>query len=307
MLFHEIYGTYYQVTASILRETARGTLDKKRLTALIQEKAFGESLLTIPEGLQGEKWRLLRSDLSTPLLDAPFMPLTMLEKRWMKAILCDPRVQLFSPDTSGLEDVEPLFTPDKIVYYDRYTDGDPYGDPAYIAHFSTILKALREEHCLHICYASGRGTQFKLLVKPRFLEYSEKDDRFRLVADGRKRRWIVNLRKITDCSFAYTDIDMPLHAPGLESVTFELEDRRNAMHRVLLHFSHLEKETKRLDEHRYRVTLRYDRQDETEMLVRILAFGPVIRVTEPERFITLLRKRIVKQMLLAPAAPGERE
>lgn len=239
MLFHEIYGTYYQVTASILREAARGTLDKKRLTALIQEKAFGESLLTIPEGMQGEKWRLLRSDLSTPLLDAPSMPLTALEKRWMKAILCDPRVQLFSPDASGLEDVDPLFTPDKIVYYDRYTDGDPYGDPAYIAHFRTVLKALREGHCFYICYISGRGAQFRLLVKPRFLEYSEKDDRFRLVADGRKRRWTVNLRKITDCALAYTDIDMPLHAPRLESVTFELEDRRNAMRRVLLHFSHL--------------------------------------------------------------------
>ena len=196
--------------------------------------------------------------------------------------------------------MEPLFAPNQIVYFDRYTDGDPYGDPDYTAHFRLILQALREDRCLYICYASGRGAQFKLLVKPRFLEYSEKDDRFRLVADGRKRRWTVNLRKITDCALSNTDMDMPVHAPKLESVTFELEDRRNAMRRVLLHFSHLEKETKRLDEHRYRVTLRYDKQDETEMLVRILSFGPVIRVTEPERFIELLRERIARQSLLAP-------
>ena len=71
-----------------------------------------------------------------------FRALTALEKRWMKAVLADPRIQLFSPDETGLEDVEPLFTPDKIVYYDRYTDGDPYGDPSYIAHFRTILQAL---------------------------------------------------------------------------------------------------------------------------------------------------------------------
>ena len=118
---------------------------------------------------------------------------------------------------------------------------------------------------------------------------------------------MVNLRKITECSLAYADLDIPLHAPQLESVTFELEDRRNAMRRVLLHFSHLEKETKRMDERRYRVTLRYDKQDETEMLVRILSFGPVIRVTEPERFITLLRERIAKQMLLTPPVPDEGE
>lgn len=300
MLFHEIYGTYYQVTAAILRQAARGALTQKRLTEIIRQQAFGESLLTMPEGLPGEKWRLLHRDLSTALLDAPAMPLTTLEKRWMKAILADPRVQLFSPDETGLEDVEPLFAPDQIVYYDRYTDGDPYPDPSYIAHFRTILAALRENRCLYISYASGRDAHFKLSVKPRFLEYSEKDDRFRLVADGRKRRWIVNLRRITDCSLVYMDADMPTHARELASVTFELTDRRNAMRRVLLHFSHLEKETRRLDENRYRVTLRYDRQDETEILIRILSFGPVIRVTEPEGFIRLLRERIGKQALLTP-------
>ena len=39
---------------------------------------------------------------------------------------------------------------------------------------------------------------------------------------------------------------MPLSAATTDTVTFELEDRRNALDRVLLHFSHLEKETKRL-------------------------------------------------------------
>ena len=78
-------------------------------------------------------------------------------------------------------------------------------------------------------------------------------------------------------------------------MTFELEDRRNALERVLLHFSHLEKETKRLDDRRYRVTLKYDGQDETEMVIRLLSFGSAIRVVEPERMICLLRERIEKQ------------
>ena len=79
------------------------------------------------------------------------------------------------------------------------------------------------------------------------------------------------------------------------SLTFELTDRRNALERVLLHFSHLKKETERLDEQRYRVTLYYDRRDETEMVIRVLSFGPVIRVTEPRHFIDLLRRRIQRQ------------
>ncbi len=307
MLFHEIYGSYYHTAASVLREAARGTLTQKKLTELIQAQAFGESLLTMPEGLRGEKWRLLRRDLSTPLAEEPAMPLTLLEKRWMKTLLSDPRMQLFSPDMTGLEDVEPLFSPDSVVYYDKYADGDNYQDPVYIEHFRTILQALREKHCLYVCFETGRDTRIRFPVSPVALEYSEKDDRFRLIAEGKKRRWIINVGRITECALAHTDQSMPTHAPDMQSVTFELENRRNAMHRVLLHFSHLEKETKRLDERRYRVTLKYDRQDETEMVIRILSFGPAIRVTEPERFIGLIRERIQRQMQLASCPPGEGE
>lgn len=298
MLFHEIYGRYYQVTAAILREAVRGSLTGKALNRMVQERAFGESLLSIPAGLQGERWRLLHRDFTTPLEEEPRMPLTLLEKRWMKAVLLDPRIRLFEPDTTGLEEVEPLFTPDMTVYYDRYTDGDDYRDPEYIRRFRTILQALREKRNLHVCFSSGRNRVLRLTVTPHVLEYSEKDDRFRLIAADRKRRWVINLSRLIACKPADVREAMPLREVEKASLTFELEDRRNAMERVLLHFSHLEKETKRLDDRRYRVTLRYDRQDETEMVIRILSFGAVIRVLEPEPFVALLRERIERQKSL---------
>ncbi len=67
---------------------------------------------------------------------------------------------------------------------------------------------------------------------------------------------------------------------------------------MLLHFSHLEKETKRLDETPYRVTLKYDRADEKEVVIPVLSFGPVIRVIEPKPFIAQLRQRIERQRKL---------
>ena len=305
MLFHEIYSSYYHTAASVLRVAVRGNLTGKELNSLVQEHAFGESLLTIPDGLKGEKWRLLHKDLSTPLEQEPAMPLTVLEKRWIKAVLLDPRIRLFNPDMTGLEDVAPLFTPDMTVYYDRYSDGDDYQNPDYVRHFQTILQALRENRNLYISFESRLHAQPKLVVTPYYLEYSEKDDRFRLVAAGWKRRWVINLSRITECRFAHRDEPMPLSAATTDTVTFELEDRRNALDRVLLHFSHLEKETKRLDGRRYRVTIKYDRQDETEMVIRILSFGSVIRVTEPESFISLLCERIDRQKQLAAFLPGE--
>ena len=161
-----------------------------------------------------------------------------------------------------------------------------------------ILQALREKRNLYIAFEGRRHSQPGLLLTPSYLEYSEKDDRFRLVAAGKKRRWVINLSRITVCEAACKDEPMKLQKAAAETVTFELEDRRNALERVLLHFSHLEKETRRLDERRYQVILRYDRQDETEMVIRILSFGSAIRVVEPDRMINLLRERINKQKML---------
>ena len=66
--------------------------------AIASQKAFGESLLNIEPALRGQKWQLLLPDGSTPIRHAPSMPLTTLQKRWLKAVSLDPRVRLF-PET----------------------------------------------------------------------------------------------------------------------------------------------------------------------------------------------------------------
>ena len=307
MLFHEIYGSYYQAVSAILQEAVRGTLTKKRLNELVQAHAFGESLLNIPDGLTGERWRLLHRDLTPELDNEPERPLTLLEKRWLRSLLLDPRIRLFDVDMHGLETVKPLFTPDMFVFFDRYADGDDYHDLDYIAHFKTILTALGEKKDLYISYETHRSRP-SVVVTPHHLEYSEKDDCFRLIASGARRSWVMRLSRIRDCSVVESSRAFPLGPRETETLVFELEDRRRALERVLLHFSHLEKETKRLDETHYRVTLRYDPADETEMVIRILSFGPVIRVLEPARFIGLLRERIERQRRLAvflPERPDE--
>ena len=63
----------------------------------------------------------------------------------------------------------------------------------------------------------------------------------------------------------------------------------------MLHFSHLKKETKKLGDGGFKVKLYYDKEDRTEMLIRILSFGPVVKVTEPESFIDMIRERFEMQ------------
>ena len=295
MLFSEIYGSYYQAVANILSKAVEGTLDGKTLRQIVRDTAFAESPLTIPDAFSSGQWPLLNPDYSTPLYQQPAMPLTILQKRWMKAILLDPRVQLFQPDTTGLEGIEPLFRPEWLVYFDRYTDGDDYESPDYIRIFRTILAALREKKQLRVVFLDGKGNRHHTVVSPQYLEYSEKDDRFRLAAEG-SRPWVINLSRIKECEA----LEVPLCTTHqvfrhTQCLTLELTDERGALERVLLHFSHLEKETKRLDETHYQITLHYDKNDETEMLIRILSFGAVVQVTAPESFREKIRQRLSMQ------------
>lgn len=75
----------------------------------------------------------------------------------------------------------------------------------------------------------------------------------------------------------------------------ELTDDRNALERVMLHFSHLDRETERIDDNHYKITLYYEREDETELLIRVLSFGPVLKVIFPDDFIKKLCERLEKQ------------
>ena len=116
MLFSEIYGSYFNVVAAVIAEAVNGNLTDRRLTELVNEKAFLESTLSIPSSLKNGSWPLLKKDMTTVIRHTPTMPLTLLQKRWLKALLQDPRITLFSPDTSGLEDIEPLYKPETFVF-----------------------------------------------------------------------------------------------------------------------------------------------------------------------------------------------
>lgn len=300
MPFHEIHGRYFSAVAEILREATSGRLTPALLRKIVQEKAFAESLLTIPDKLKDGSWPLLTQDMRTPLRHAPTMPLTTLQKRWMKALLNDPRTRLFGLTGEGLEDVEPLYPEGTFIYSDRCADGDPYEDPGYIRRFQTILQALHEKRRLYIEFTSGRGLQQRWNCVPYRLEYSPKDDKFRLITCSSPHRTSINLGRITHCELA-EPFDPAVLAPAAwekSKLVLKLTDERNALERVMFHFSHLEKQTLQTGEKKYLLTLWYDPEDETEILIRVLSFGPLLKVVEPEPFIEKLRARIEKQVLL---------
>ena len=54
----------------------------------------------------------------------------------------------------------------------------------------------------------------------------------------------------------------------------------------------------RLDEKQYRILIRYQQDDETEVVIRVLSFGPFVKVTEPESFVELIKSRLKMQKKL---------
>jgi len=66
-MFSEVYSAYFIAVAAILREAAHGGISKKRMTEIINEKAFSESFLTIIPALQNEEWLLINRAGQTPI------------------------------------------------------------------------------------------------------------------------------------------------------------------------------------------------------------------------------------------------
>jgi len=296
MIFSEVYSSYFNAVAAILHDILEGDISEKRMVEIINEKAFSESVLSILPALKNEEWLLINREGETPISKTPQMPLSLLQKRWLKALLNDPRIALFAPDTSGLDDVEPLFTNDTFVYFDRYADGDPFTDVVYIDNFRMILTALNKQRMLKIEYQNRHGRRISGTFIPYRLEYSNKDDKFRLIAGHRYS--VINLARITQCELLDIHNEETNPIEQEESINFELTDDRNALERVMLHFSDCRKETQRLNDKQYHVTLWHDKQDETEMLIRLLAFGPMIKVISPDSFVKLIKQRIFKQQSL---------
>ena len=297
MIFSELYSAYYNAIAAIIAAIIDGEHSERELQQVVSERAFGESVLTIMPALKSGKWQLVRPDMTTALEHRPTMPLTTLQKQWLKAITLDPRIKLFGVEIPGLDDVEPLFTPSDYHVYDRYSDGDPFEDDEYVRQFRVILEAMRQGTQIKFEMTNRYGKTMFIRCYPIRLEYSEKDDKFRVDTAGWRAISTINIAKIRACTH-YTG-PKPLDAVAREvqydTVTLKVVDERNALERVMLHFAHFEKQAEKLGKNTYLLRIKYAHNDEPEMVIRILSFGPLVEVVGSEDFKELVIEKLKKQ------------
>ena len=298
MIFSELYSAYYNAVAAVLSAVLAGERSEKELQKIVALHAFDESILTILPSLQSEKWQLIHADMTTPLSHTPSMPLSTLQKQWLKAISLDPRIKLFDVDFPALENVAPLFTPKDFVVYDKYGDGDDFESPEYVRQFRVILSAIHQKSQIKFEMTNRKGNTVFVRCRPVRLEYSEKDDKFRVITAGWRTVKTVNLAKIRHCAhYLGTRRVEGEEAPAVqETLTVRLTDERNALERFLLHFAHFEKQAEQIDETHYLIKIKYASEDETELVIRILSFGPLVEALSPPSFREAVIERLKQQM-----------
>ncbi len=316
-LFSEIYSCYYQVLRHLL--TGKNSLTLQEIRNQIHKEGFEESLLAIIPKLENNTWNLFERQEQKYLskLTSSFVtPLSLLEKSYLKALLADPRITLFLDPAQlvTLEDmlasVTPLFRQEQFFYYDQFTGGDPYEDEGYRQIFRTLLYAQKRKLYVDLDYNSPAGRRVHHYYVPARLEYSVKNDKFRLLAlkqsnTSKMKLEILNLSRIQSVRLtektlsASTDLNRIIRDTYYkEPVRLHIINKRNALERAMLHFANYEKNTRKIDQDTYECLIYYNQMMETELLIEVMSFGPMLKVVGNDRFLKSLKTRLRRQLVL---------
>lgn len=321
-IFHEIYGVYYRIAGKLL---GRERLTEQEIRETVQKEGFRDSVLFLPQKLlpqkDGSDWGFFRRTKDDALVPVtkhkPPQILTGLQKRWLRTVLDDPRILLFLTEAERLAllgrlgETKPLFRQSQFRYTDQFSDGDPYEDKSYQQIFRQILTAIRKQSVLAVSYRSGRKNQLYLHCVPLKLEYSEKNDKFRVYCiELRGKRSagaiLLNLGRIRSVRDTGEQREKRLSAETYfqklrckEPAVVKVFPERNAVERFLMEFAPYEKRTERnIENGCCTVQLWYDRQDETELLIRLLGFGPVLEILGPPELRRKAAERVQMQCRL---------
>ena len=317
-LFSEIYSCYYQVLRHLLSNQQGMRLQE--IHDLICGEGFAESMLSIIPKLESGAWNMFtkKGELYFTKITPPFTkPLSHIEKSYLKALIADPHIRLFldSEQINMLDEmlgpVLPLWRPDQFYYYDQFTDGDPYNTENYRCHFRTLLYAQKKNMYVDINYNGPAGRRVHHHYVPARLEYSVKNDKFRLIAlkksnNGMKPE-ILNIARIQTVQLTEKKLPSSVDVNAIirnsyyrEPLRLHIINRRNALERTMLHFANYEKNTTKINENTYECLIYYNQTMETELLIEVLSFGPMLRVIGNDRFLNSLRTRLKNQKKIPP-------
>ncbi|MDF2532812.1 MAG: hypothetical protein K0Q65_2393 [Clostridia bacterium] len=317
-MYNEIYGLYYFMLEKILSKAGDATITLKEINAIVSQYGFSESSIYFTPDVisqSGDGYNLLKasgSDYSAVLKSNPVEYLTNLQKGFLKSILGDKKICLFLDDNmlnelnNAVADTSPLFNVDDIWFRETAADSDNYADPAYIDNFKKILSAIKQNRALLIVFNNSRGERKTMKLMPYKLEYGIRDDKFRLcgicIYGERGTSYVkLNLARILSITMLNQVYKMDFDAfiaakRKAEPIEIEVYDLRNGFERVFIGLSNYERVSSFNEETgKCTIKLYYGDDDEQELLIQLLSYGPAIKVLGPAEFRTKFIDRVKRQ------------
>ena len=136
MIFREYNNLYFRALEKLLALAIEGKLNEESLFSTVQETALWESAVFIEDAIKSGEWNVIDTDFTTPYKSVPTLPLTELEKRWLKTLFTDKRIKLFiDEEPEFLRDGLPLFDANDVIYPDKFDLGDDYESETYVRKF----------------------------------------------------------------------------------------------------------------------------------------------------------------------------
>lgn len=316
-IYNEIYGLYYFMLDVILKKASDGPISITEINHIVSEYGFSESSIYFtPDVVSKEGYNLLRKcdgGYISALKYSPKEFLTNMQRRFIKSMLQDKKIRLFLEDemlselNGILKDGEPLFNVEDVVLTETAIDSDDYSDEKYISNFKIILNAIRNRNALRIVFDTSKGLRKTMKIMPYKLEYGVRDDKFRLCGvsifyEKSKNYVKINLGRIFSITTLCQSFDIDFEAfiaqkRKTEPIEIEVSNIRNGIERVFIGLSNYER-ISNYDEETGKSTIKiyYGEDDEQELLILLLSFGPVIKVLGPSEFRDKFISRIKRQI-----------
>ena len=112
-------------------------------------------------------------------------------------------------------------------------------------------------------------------------------------------KYPINLRNIKECSITIEKPTSEEESTEYETLKVEIFDNTGThyhFNRAIRQFSYFKKSCKKTEkENTYEMTVDYDSSDESEIVIKVLMFGPNMKVLEPQSVIDEIKKRVTKQ------------
>lgn len=313
LVFNEIFSFYYELIGNCVLSCSKLWKDRKGslselydvLDTLLADSSEKKKEIEMDSVMEDcvQQFRRTKGELTPKYLFPKkanylqnLLPLTISEKRWLASVLKDTKAKLFLEqgeidELLGLLGESPLFSAEKLVYYDQFDDVTPvYKEESYREYFRNILEAALLHQKISIVYHTAKDTDLTGVYAPVRLEYSKREDRFRVyaVSDG-GGVFSLNLERLESVevqqeAFSMAEASELLQKEFAESkrtVELQFKKLKNVPDRILSEFAPWEKICT-LDRKTgiYTLSVTYDKSDEYEIIIRILSYGPYVIVTE---------------------------